>query len=291
MSRSGLVDALTAHYGYPGRLADYRRQFERTTRTIGEDPAIFATALETLAVQTFKDMGRTTQLQLIRDRFIAGHSNFDLRRHLDCVSPETPIRDVVDRCCVWESHADPAVRRMSKPTPDQTYPAYAVGDTDSDNEVTRVAAVIGPESIRGLVPAGNFDRGASGSKAGVIRYGKTVTTAGEGATESATRGCKPSIPTTLEQMLHSFLDGQRQRQRQPPRQRPPPKQRPFRRDWSDVMCFSCGKMSHAARRCPDFNESSVSAARMAEGKDAGGFHYDTSTCDNGPPAGGKRRLI
>ena len=30
---------------------------------------------------------------------------------------------------------------------------------------------------------------------------------------------------------------------------------------------------------------------MAEGKDAGGFHYDTSAGDNGPPAGGKRRLI
>ena len=41
LSRSGLVDALTAHYGSPGRLADYRRQFEQTTRTVGEDPAIF----------------------------------------------------------------------------------------------------------------------------------------------------------------------------------------------------------------------------------------------------------
>ena len=51
LSRSGLVDALTAHYGSPGRLADYRRQFERTTRTVGEDPAIFATALEALAVK------------------------------------------------------------------------------------------------------------------------------------------------------------------------------------------------------------------------------------------------
>ena len=33
LARTGLVDALTAHYGSPGRLADYRRQFERTTRT------------------------------------------------------------------------------------------------------------------------------------------------------------------------------------------------------------------------------------------------------------------
>ena len=35
LSRTGLVDALSAHYGSPGRLADYRRQFERTA---GEDP-------------------------------------------------------------------------------------------------------------------------------------------------------------------------------------------------------------------------------------------------------------
>ena len=36
--RTGLVDALSAHYGSPGRLADYRRQFEKTTRSAWEDP-------------------------------------------------------------------------------------------------------------------------------------------------------------------------------------------------------------------------------------------------------------
>ena len=50
-TRTGLVGDLSAHYGSPGRLADYRRQFEKTTRTAGEDPSIFATALETLAVK------------------------------------------------------------------------------------------------------------------------------------------------------------------------------------------------------------------------------------------------
>ena len=44
------------------------------------------------------------------------------------------------------SHADPAVRRISKLNPDPTYPAYAVGDTDSDNEATRVAVVTGQRS-------------------------------------------------------------------------------------------------------------------------------------------------
>ena len=57
LSRTGLVGALSSHYGSPGRLADYRRQFEKTTRTAGEDASIFATALETLAVKAFGDMG------------------------------------------------------------------------------------------------------------------------------------------------------------------------------------------------------------------------------------------
>ena len=57
-------------------------------------------------------MGQTARLCLIRDRFIAGHSSCELRRHLDSVPPETPIRDVVERCRVWESHADPTVRQV-----------------------------------------------------------------------------------------------------------------------------------------------------------------------------------
>ena len=51
----------------PGRLADYRRQFERTTRMAGEDPSIFATSLDTLAVKAFGDMGQTARLWLIRE--------------------------------------------------------------------------------------------------------------------------------------------------------------------------------------------------------------------------------
>ena len=111
-SRTGLVDALSAHYGSPCRLADNRQQFEKTTRSAGEDPSIFAIALETLAVIAFGDM------RLICDRFMAGHNSCELRRYLDSVPPETPIRDAVDRCRVWESHADPEIRRVSKPGPE-----------------------------------------------------------------------------------------------------------------------------------------------------------------------------
>ena len=57
----GLVGALTAHYGSPGRLADYRRQFERTVQTSGEDPSIFETALKMLAIKAFGDIGQTAR--------------------------------------------------------------------------------------------------------------------------------------------------------------------------------------------------------------------------------------
>ena len=37
-------------------------------------------------------------------------------------------------------------RRIGKPNPDPTYPTYSVGDSDSDNETTRVAVVTGQRS-------------------------------------------------------------------------------------------------------------------------------------------------
>ena len=97
-SRVGLVNALSAHYGSPGRLADYRQQLEKMTRTAGEDPSIFAIALETLAVKAFGDMGQTARLRLIRDRFITGHSSCELHRHLDSVRCCGPMSGVGESC-------------------------------------------------------------------------------------------------------------------------------------------------------------------------------------------------
>ena len=65
--RARLVGALMAHYGSLGRLADYRRQFEKTTRQPEEDPSIFAIPLEILAVKAFGDMGNMAQLRTIWD--------------------------------------------------------------------------------------------------------------------------------------------------------------------------------------------------------------------------------
>ena len=69
-SRKELTDALSAHYGSPGRLANYRRKFDKTVRKSGEDPSNFAIALETLAVKAFGDMGQAARLRLIRDQII-----------------------------------------------------------------------------------------------------------------------------------------------------------------------------------------------------------------------------
>ena len=87
-SRKELTDALSSHYGSPGRLASYRRQFDKTERKPGEDPANFGITLETLAVKAFGDIGQTSRLRLIRGRFIAGHESCELRRHLDCLPPD-----------------------------------------------------------------------------------------------------------------------------------------------------------------------------------------------------------
>ena len=146
-TRTGLIGALTQHYGSPGRLADYRRQFERTARKEGEDPSIFAIVLETLAVKTFGDMGPTARLRLLRDRLVAGHDNCALCRHLDSVPPETPIRDIVDRCRVWESRADTGVRPIAKPGPERTLPVYTMDKEGCGLDNQMVAAVTIPPVV------------------------------------------------------------------------------------------------------------------------------------------------
>ena len=62
--------------------------------------------LETLARRVFADVNASVRLQLVRDQFIGGQAECSLRRHLDSVGPDTPIREIVDSCHVWESHAE-----------------------------------------------------------------------------------------------------------------------------------------------------------------------------------------
>ena len=53
---------------------------------------------------------------MVRDRFIADQHSCGLRRHLDSVPPDTPIRERVDHCRVWESHSEQ--KRGSSPATD-----------------------------------------------------------------------------------------------------------------------------------------------------------------------------
>ena len=57
-----------------------------------------------------------------------------------------PLRDIVDRCRVWESHADPEVRRTSKPMPEPAYPTYVVKQPDYETEPVCVVTVNKPNS-------------------------------------------------------------------------------------------------------------------------------------------------
>ena len=198
----------------------------------GEDPSIFAVALETLAVKAFGDMDQTARLYI-------------LRRHLDSVSPETPIQDIVDRCRVWESHADLNIWILSRPGPDRTLPIYMV-DALSEAVDDRVVAAVAttqpkPDQLETLLRC--------------LLSGPVV----------------PSpppepVPSVLEQLLQSLLT-----EAQAPRPTPPAQTGhsdiesllrsllpgtlasaarvqpgPMRRKWNTVVCFSCGKASHGA---------------------------------------------
>ena len=101
-----LIKSLSDHYNSPGRLAEYKRQFQWVVRRPRDDPSIFAIEQETLAGRAFLDIDISIQLQMVRDRFIDGQVECALRRHLDSLGPDTPMADIVDCCRVWESHRD-----------------------------------------------------------------------------------------------------------------------------------------------------------------------------------------
>ena len=127
-----LLKTLSAHYASPGRLAKYKRQFERMTRPSGDDPAAFAIELETLARKAFVDVDAPVRLQLVRDRFITGQEHRALRRHLNSVGPDTPISDIVDRCRVWESHEERNSRPMAGHEPTGPRGVFQVTQQISD---------------------------------------------------------------------------------------------------------------------------------------------------------------
>ena len=80
----------------------------------------------------FADLNASARLQLIRDIFISGQSECSLHRHLDSVGQGTPIRYIVDRCRVWESHVEDTDSWGACPNPERPRPIYRVDDTHSE---------------------------------------------------------------------------------------------------------------------------------------------------------------
>ena len=151
----------------------------------------------------------------------------------------------MDRCRVWESHADQVVRRMTKPTPDLMYPTYAVGDTDNDKEVTRVAGVTGLRSdqnqfedlLRSIVSAVEHPAPIpeiSDMEKLLLQLAREPPDGPPAVVNTPVPFPRCTAPTATAASATAATS---------------------KTDWSDVMCFSCGKMGHAASRCPDFNDS------------------------------------
>ena len=153
-----LVGALSEHYGSPGRLAECKRQFERASRRPGDDPSVFAIELETLARRAFVDVNASVQLQLVCDRLVAGQVECTLRRNLDSMGPDTPMRDIVDSCRVWESHAediwgsgqDPEYPRAIYQVVEDTQPPVALKESEVLDQIRRhllpMPAVLPPKA-------------------------------------------------------------------------------------------------------------------------------------------------
>ena len=97
---------LSDDFNSPGRLTAVRRRFESASRRPGVDPPTFATELGILAVRGFENMGERARGLMVRNKFIAAQQSRALRWHLDGVSVEASIGDIVDSSRVWESHAE-----------------------------------------------------------------------------------------------------------------------------------------------------------------------------------------
>ena len=126
---------------------------EKIIRRPEEDPSIFAVTMEILAVKEFGDMGKVARFRILRDHFIAGHASCELCRHLDSMAPETPTLDIVDRCRVWESHADSVDKRGREPRPERVLPIYMVDDEGEAVNDLPVAAVTASPTAPELLEA------------------------------------------------------------------------------------------------------------------------------------------
>ena len=239
-----LMRSLSEHYGSPGRLAEYKRQFRRAFRRPGDDPSVFAIELETLARRAFADIDSSIQLRLVRDRFIAGQAECALRRHLDSMGPDTPMRDIVDSCRVWESHTEATNSWNGGPDPKCSCAINQVAeDSQSPVELKELEAL--DQIMRQLLPT----LAVSPPKATPIPSDRELLIQ---RLLGAVRPAQPVIQersslTDIEIMLQSMLPVGLVKEVDVP----PPAPRPE----SLEGCFSCAKLTHETEQCLVLDES------------------------------------
>ena len=108
------------------------------------------------------------------------------------------------RCLVWESHADPEIRRVCKPGPEPVYPACVVSESDKGVDDQRVAAVATPQSTPDQVEF-FFRRLLAGAAAPTVERLLQRLVA-----ETKVRQPVPVVasePAGLETLLRSLLSG------------------------------------------------------------------------------------
>ena len=151
----------------------------------------------------------------------------------------------MDRCRLRESHADPEIRRVSKPSPDPIVSAYVVGDSEHVGETLRVTAVTKlkspPDQLEGLLRRLLANMATPVPVTAPVPEVPTVekllqrlVAETPGRQPAAVR---PPEPVGLGNLVRSYLSGQQT-------SGPQIRQRPIRRDWNG------GKSGHAATRCP-----------------------------------------
>ena len=191
---------------------------------------------------------QTARLWLIRDRFIAGHSSCELRRHLDSVPSETWWIVAVSGRATLTRRSIELVNLVRI----QFIRPMWWGTRDNISETTPVAVVTRPRSgpdqledlLRRLLMA--VDTPAPISEVPAVE--KLLQRLMAETQSHPPPVVSPPESVGLEKMLRSFLSGQQQTW-------PPSRQRPIRRDWNGVVCLSCGKSGHAATWCPTLDES------------------------------------
>ena len=234
---------MSEHYDSPGRLAEYKRQFRRAFRRPGNDPSVFAIELETLARRAFADID-SIQLQMVRDRFIARQAECALCRHLDSMGPDTPMRDIVDSCHVWESHTEAMNSWNGGPDPKSPRAIYQVAEDTQSPVVSKESETL-DEIIGQLLPT----PAVSPPKATPIPSDCELLIQ---RLLGAVRPAQPVIQersrlTDIEIMLQSMLLVGSVKEVDVP----PPAPRPE----SLEGCFSCVELTHETEQCLVLDES------------------------------------